>query len=437
MKRAIIFITLLLYNFVLLGKTKQIVSTSQIYFNKGASVIEQDLLNNTENINYLITLLNKINRDSLSTITKITIDSYSSPEGDRLLNKRLSEERANSVVDYLLSNTSIDKSVIVSNSFGADWESLLDLVNSSDMMFKDEVANIIVNVPEETRVRVNPNDRWFTVVDSRNKHLMDLKEGVPYNYMIKNFHPYLRQASIVTLYYNSTIPIIETPLIDSLSNNQRVRSLIGDKDVIDMSYLSQQSNSTEEIIKPLVAIKTNLLFDVASLINIELEIPIGNNWSIAGEWVFPWWSSCGDNSNKYSKRNTLQLLNGNVEGRYWFRDVYGNKPVMTGWFTGVYAGGGLYDLEYNTKGYQGDFLLSLGISGGYAHTINKSGNLRMEYSLGVGYLESNYNYYQEHYGSNNLWHTIKKESGNYKWVGPTRAKISLVWLLNKKVKIRR
>ena len=43
--------------------------------------------------------------------------------------------------------------------------------------------------------------------------------------------------------------------------------------------------------KPLLAVKSNLLFDLASALNVELEVPMGKRWSVAGEWMFPWWRS--------------------------------------------------------------------------------------------------------------------------------------------------
>ena len=83
---------------------------------------------------------------------------------------------------------------------------------------------------------------------------------------------------------------------------------------------------------PLFTVKTNLLFDVVSVINVELEVPIGSRWSVAGEYIFPWWLL-------KKKQNCLQLINGNVEGRYWFGNP-GEYYLMTGWFAGIYAGGG-------------------------------------------------------------------------------------------------
>ncbi len=68
------------------------------------------------------------------------------------------------------------------------------------------------------------------------------------------------------------------------------------------------------------------------------------------------------------------------------------------------------------------------MSGGYAHTINKRGNLRMEYSLGVGYLSTEYRCYKSEYYSGE-WHAFRDYTSKYSWVGPTKARVSLVWLL--------
>ena len=62
----------------------------------------------------------------------------------------------------------------------------------------------------------------------------------------------------------------------------------------------EQVRQQEQLAKnkrPLFALKTNLLFDVAMMPNIEIEVPIGKRWSINGEYMFPWWLFDGD---KYS-----------------------------------------------------------------------------------------------------------------------------------------
>lgn len=143
--------------------------------------------------------------------------------------------------------------------------------------------------------------------------------------------------------------------------------------------------------------------------------------------VFPWWLW-------EQEQNCLQVVNANLEGRYWLgnRTTRRNgspRPVMTGWFAGLYAGGGYYDLEWEKRGYQGEFFITAGLSAGYAHPIGR--NLRMEYAVGAGYLKTNYRYYEArtnpHTGA---WELYRQNDGRFSWLGPTRAKVSLVWMLH-------
>lgn len=171
--------------------------------------------------------------------------------------------------------------------------------------------------------------------------------------------------------------------------------------------------------RPLFALKTNLLFDAALMPNIELEVPIGKRWSLNAEYMFPWWRINDD-------RYCLQVLMGGLEGRYWLgkRD---KREVLNGHFMGLYAGGGKYDLQWNTNGYQGEFFIAAGLSYGYAHSIAR--NLRLEYNIGVGMLRTNYRHYHARDNHRTL---LWQENGEYTWLGPTKLKISLVWLISRK-----
>lgn len=48
-------------------------------------------------------------------------------------------------------------------------------------------------------------------------------------------------------------------------------------------------------------------------------------------------------------------------------------------------------MEWKSKGYQGEFIIPFGLSGGFAHKISR--NLRLEYSLGIGYVSNKYREY--------------------------------------------
>ena len=179
--------------------------------------------------------------------------------------------------------------------------------------------------------------------------------------------------------------------------------------------------------KLLFALKSNALFWVAGAPNFGIEYPINDRWSICGDYVAPWSSS-------FATGLYYQLMMINAEGRYWFGKRDG-MPQMTGWFAGANVGGGYYDFMLNNKrtGIQGEFYIMAGLSAGYSHSISSNDRVRLEYALGLGYMQTRYRKY--------TWDDfdyVLEAPRSQVWktsiFGPTQAKVSVVWLLfiNKK-----
>lgn len=416
----------------------------KIYFTKNSAEILLDKEQNRDNINELSSFINELNKNNSLNITEIKIESFASPEGSKDYNYKLTQKRTNTLYSYLTNELNIPQNIITHNNIGIAWDKLIELVSKSNMQYKEEVINIIKNVPEETWRRIKPTDRWVTLVDSRIKHLMDLRCGVPYNQMYDNLFPELRASSIITIYLKR-LPIKEekaeqpapkeiiaepeTPKPAQVKPEQKKAPVQEKTQVVVAEAKEEAKEEPKEAIAPAdsikkrknikLALKTNLLYDAALIPNIKLEIPIKDRFSVAAEWIFPWWVTKNNG-------NALQMLSGNVEGKYWFGNRE-TKPQLTGLYAGIYAGGGYYDLQFKNNGYQGEFFIAAGLQGGYAHTINKSGSLRMEYALGLGYLKTNYRYYE---GKEDNEFLVWKHNGNYTWIGPTRAEVSLVWFIN-------
>lgn len=89
------------------------------------------------------------------------------------------------------------------------------------------------------------------------------------------------------------------------------------------------------------------------------------------------------------------------------------------------------DLQWKEKGYQGEFYIASGISYGYAVPV--ASRLNLEFSIGIGLLRTDYKHYR---AIDNYRTLLWQNSGNYTWFGPTKGKISLVWLLGRKQKGR-
>lgn len=175
---------------------------------------------------------------------------------------------------------------------------------------------------------------------------------------------------------------------------------------------------SDSVGKPLyLGLKTNLLFDIILVPNISLEWAFAPRWSISAEYMHAWWKS--DASHKY-----WRTYGGNAELRYWF----GKKAVhkrLAGHHVGIYGGALTYDFEWGGKGYQAHkWSTNFGISYGYSAPIAR--RLNLDFEIGLGYLSGEYEEYEPK-GDHYYWQATK----NRKFFGPTRAEVTLVWLLGK------
>jgi hypothetical protein len=178
--------------------------------------------------------------------------------------------------------------------------------------------------------------------------------------------------------------------------------------------------------KLLLAPRTNLLIPG---LNVGVEIPVMDHWSVGVDYYFPWLVSAG---NKWCFE-TLALF---VDAKYWF----GNDDLMwmagsklKGHAVGVYAGVGLYDFQNAKKGQQGEFI-DFGVDYTYAMPIANN-KLRLEFNIGLGFLKT---WYRPYTPSSDYSDLIKEPGVKYRvtnFVSPTMAGVSLVWPINVPAKV--
>lgn len=200
----------------------------------------------------------------------------------------------------------------------------------------------------------------------------------------------------------------------------------------DTDQSEQQPAEAPRFHRP-IALKTNLLFDLATALNAELEVPLSPRISVMAEGTFPWWLWGKD-------QTCLEVMSGGLEARYWLKPNYkrqdaslGRHNPLTGWFAGLYGGAGYYDLEWKGEGYQGEFFIAAGVSVGYVAPLSRQFSL--EFSVGIGYLQTDYRHYHaEQSVLDDEWYLIRQNNGSYSWFGPTKAKVSLVWYPHLKAK---
>ena len=174
-----------------------------------------------------------------------------------------------------------------------------------------------------------------------------------------------------------------------------------------------------------MALKTNLLYDALLVPNVAVEFYLGSNWSLTGGWMYGWWKS--DPAHWY-----WRTYGGELGVRRWFGRKAQEKP-LTGHHLGVYGQLFTYDFELGGKGYMGGTPgesmwdspnWALGVEYGYSLPIAK--RLNLDFTVGVGYWGGIYYEYTPQDG-----HYVWEATRNRRWFGPTKAEISLVWLLGR------
>ena len=172
--------------------------------------------------------------------------------------------------------------------------------------------------------------------------------------------------------------------------------------------------------KSRVALKTNLLYDVVLIPNAGVEVSLGRQWTVGADGFFTWFSS--DSRHRYWQGYGGYL----TVRRYFGTPVEGQSFLFKGHHIGAYALGLTYDVEWGGRGYQADrFGFGGGVEYGYALPIGR--NLLLDFSLGIGFQDGEYKEYDpqdNHY----VWQTTSKRH----WFGPTKAEVSLKWVLGKK-----
>lgn len=80
-------------------------------------------------------------------VESIVVEGYSSPEGGKDINQRLSEERAQAAADLVQEelHTHLDEDHITIHANGADWDGLVNAILGSDIQNKEDIANNINN----------------------------------------------------------------------------------------------------------------------------------------------------------------------------------------------------------------------------------------------------------------------------------------------------
>lgn len=372
-------------------------------FPTGSSVIEPYVGMNARSIVHLTEYLDAVRKDPELRLRDISVYGTVSPEGNADFNRRLSDNRRQAVVDLLTGRLGVSRDIITLSDAYIQWDLLKSMMDVVDEPWAREVVRAIDE---------NSDDA------SRLAAIKRLNGGRTYKRLLKDYFKQMRTASAIVVTVDRVPRVtIEEP------KEEKVFIDNGPGVYIEETETEVVEEPADEGRKFYMDLRTNLLYDAALVPNIGVEFYLGKNFSIGANWQYAWWS-------KNSKHRYWRMYGGDVNARYWFGPQAKNKP-LTGHHAGIYGQVATYDVEFGNRGWMGGkpgknifhrASWGAGIEYGYSLPVGK--RINFDFTIGIGYFGGKvleYNVIDGHY----VWQGTKQ----FNWFGPTKAEISLVWLI--------
>lgn len=378
------------------------------YFDSGSPTLKSVLHDNTKELSSICS----VEKQASCHPQHIHIISGSSIDENPLPNERLSWQRAIQIRSYLQERFSFSNSLFVFPIRGEDLDGLYRLVMDSAPPCRNE----ILTVPGSIMEKADCDDMTKEKLKSQ---LIMLYDRRIWHHMFRYFMPELRRGIIVCEFagaqpcHSQTIQIRKEKIQEG---GCTIREFAGTApDTVSPTHGGMHSgisNNTHGHCH--MALKSNLLYDIALVPNIGLEYAFNRGWSIGCGWQYAWWKN--DRRHDY-----WRVYGGELEVRKYF-GAYVAEKAFTGHHAGFYLQILSYDFELGRLGYLSRFSYGCGFEYGYSLSLHRQ--LRLDFSIGIGCLAGKYEQYIPTDG-----HYVWERTGMRHWFGPTRAGISLLWLL--------
>lgn len=373
-----------------------------VAFRQSYSIIDPAFRNNAKNLDDIVAFIAEKSRDTSLVLKSVEFVGTSSPEGYIEANERLAVKRATSLEHFIRERISIPDSIVSVNTY-THWEALVDAVQSSDLSNKKAVLDILNQ--QQSRVVYSRTQSE----DGRIVQLRNMDAGATWYTIKKRFLGTMRNAAAVFVtYYKHETPAgegegailppqtaeqpIENKVEPPVEPEQPVQpETVEPAQPVPPVQPTEPQKPAQEDWTRHIHVKTNAVGWALSSANAAVEIDLAKHWSFA----LPIYYSGVD----YFKANLkFRIFAIQPEFRYWF------KPDNKGWFVGGHFGMAYYNFAVQGKWRIQDRngntpALGGGISAGYRMPISRNGRWNVEFSLGAGVYNADYDkFYNKHNG---------------------------------------
>lgn len=357
---------------------------AQVRFIINEYSLRPDYNGNNSDLEKITSILDKVTADNNIRLRRIIIHGYASPDGLYTFNEKLAYNRANAIRTLVTERYQLPTDFIEVESTAEDWFGLERLVKQTAETFLPHKAAILDLIQSNRHP------------DQKERILRSYRKD--FEFMKDHILPYLRRTDYYIEYIvdNKVVVLDDAPKVPE----------------------ELPAIETPKEKKPwYLAVKSNLLYDAAVLPNIGVEAYLGKQWTVLGDWFYTWFKN--DNTHRY-----WQGYGGYLGLRKYFGAKAKEHP-FTGHHAGLYGLMLTHDVEWGGRGYQ---MPHWGFGGGleYGYSAPIARRLNLDFSIGVGFQDGKYYKYDpvdNHY----VW----RSTHHRHWFGPTKAEVSLVWLIGR------
>lgn len=383
-----------------------------VEFPLNVSVLDTAYMDNHALLETIDSLANSMETDADSII----ITGTASPEGREKFNLELAGNRVQTFKNYLVDNYNFHDSDFVRTQVRVfQWKEIIPELKS-DSLLPDSAAVIkVLETPNTTEF-----SKGWTL---RTKH----KDA--YHYINDKYLTFLRKGQVSVYYHHVVpVPVIFLP-VDTVPEEPQIE---------EPQPIEQKE---KKLHREVMSVKTNLLLDGAWIPGYDDWCPIPNvavefyprkgHFTYGASVDFPWWSH-------YDEHKYFQLLNIQLESRFYFHASRSEGAAFRGMFANAYVHAGLASICFDANhGWMGEGLGG-GLGIGYVLPLGKKQHIRMEFAAQFGAVWCGYDPYQyespvqpaEH---DNLYYykwtqdasLFQPRMYRWMWLGPTRVGITL------------
>ena len=347
---------------------------------------------------------------------RLDIYSGASPEGTAAYNRWLGESRGLAISAFVRQQLGSRMGCIVVHNEAARWDGLYQLVAASHEPWRDEVLRIIAMPPS-----ANDNQR-----DHREQKLRQLRGGSVWPVLLEQYLAPLRSGATAILSWQpgrDTV-IVRDTVIMAVPVVYPKNLVFADS--IGELYRTTDSTRVHKPVQrwPAWIVRSNILMLATATPNLQVEFSLGHKdkWSINIEGAWSWWTFA---YNGYAN----EIIYGSVELRRWLGRRY-RHHTLDGWHIGLGVGGGYGDVEWRSKGYQGEVYSGF-INIGWQRRFGRRKQWSFDMGIGLGYAYVPWRRYdgstlfpvgrEEEHDDHLMW----QETSRTNWIGTPHLNISI------------